>query len=65
MREDGQAVDEALYSLAVGPDTRVRHYESCSVGDVRYSTLAHDETRKPWMASEAPVLGRYMMPFTH
>ena len=29
MREDGQAVDDALYSLAMGPDTRVRHYESC------------------------------------
>ena len=24
MREDGQAVDDALYSLAMGPDTRVR-----------------------------------------
>ena len=35
MREDGQAVDDALYSLAMGPDTRVRHYESCIVGDVR------------------------------
>lgn len=23
MREDGQAVDDALYSLAMGPDTRV------------------------------------------
>ena len=39
MREDGQAVDDALYSVAMGPDTRVRHYESCVVGDVRYNTL--------------------------
>ena len=46
MREDGQAVDDALYSLALGPDTRVRHYESCVVGDVRYNTLARDEGRK-------------------
>ena len=46
MREDGQAVDDALYSLAMGPDTRVRHYESCIVGDVRYNTLARDEGRK-------------------
>ena len=23
---------------------------------------AHDETRKPWKASEAPVLGRYNTP---
>ena len=46
MREDGQAVDDALYSLAMGPDTRVRHYESCVVGDVRYDTLARDEGRK-------------------
>ena len=46
MREDGHAVDDALYSLAMGPDTRVRHYESCVVGDVRYNTLARDEGRK-------------------
>ena len=46
MREDGQVVDDALYSLAMGPDTRVRHYESCVVGDVRYNTLARDEGRK-------------------
>ena len=46
MREDGQAVDDALYSLAMGPDTRVRHYESCVVGDVHYNTLARDEGRK-------------------
>ena len=45
MREDGQAVDDALYSLAMGPDTRVRHYESCIVGDVRYNTLARDDGR--------------------
>ena len=46
MREDGQAVDDALYSLAICPGTRVRHYESCIVGDVRYNTLARDEGRK-------------------
>ena len=46
MLEDGPAVDDALYSLAMGPDTRVRHYESCIVGDVRYNTLACDEGRK-------------------
>lgn len=46
MREDGHAVDDALYSLAMGPDTRVRHSESCVVGDVRYNTLARDEDRK-------------------
>ena len=46
MREDGQAVNDAFYSLAMGPDTRVRHYESCVVGDVRYNTLARDEGRK-------------------
>ena len=46
MREDGQAVNDALYALAMGPNTRVRHYESCIVGDVRYNTLAHDEGRK-------------------
>ena len=46
MREDGQAVDDALYALAMGPDTRVRHYESCIVGDVCCNTLAHDEGGK-------------------
>ena len=46
MREDRQAVDDALYALVMGPDTRVRHYESCVVGDVRYNTLARDEGRK-------------------
>ena len=46
MREDGQAVDDALYALAMGPATRVRYYESCVVGDVRYNTLARDEGRK-------------------
>ena len=28
------------------PDTRVRHYESCIVGDVRYNTLGRDEGKK-------------------
>lgn len=46
MRENGHAVDDALYALATGSDTRVRHYEPCVVGDVRHNTLAHDEGRK-------------------
>ena len=46
MGEDGQAVDDALYSLAMGPDTRVKHYESCVVGDVCYNALARDKGRK-------------------
>lgn len=46
MREEGQAVSDTLYALAMGPDTRVRHYASCVVGDVRYNTLARDEGRK-------------------
>ena len=46
MQEDGPTVDDALYSLAMGPDTQVRHYESCIVGDVRYNTLARAEGRK-------------------
>ena len=46
MREDVQAVDDALYALAMGPDTRVRYYESCVVEDVRYNTLARDEGGK-------------------
>ena len=46
MREDGQAVEDALYALAIGPDTQVRHSESYVVGDVRYNTLPRDEGRK-------------------
>ena len=46
MWEDGPTVNDALNALAMGPDTRVRQYESCFVGDVRYNTLAHDEGRK-------------------
>ena len=46
MREDMQVVNDALYALAMGVDTRVRHYESCIVGDVRYNTLARNEGRK-------------------
>ena len=46
MQEDGQAVNNALYALAMGPDTRVRHYEYCVLGDVRYNTLARDKGRK-------------------
>ena len=30
----------------MGPNTRVRHYESCVVGDVHYNTFARDEGRK-------------------
>ena len=45
MREEGQAVSDTFYALAMGPDTRVRHYASCVVGDVRYNTLACDEGR--------------------
>ena len=30
----------------MGPDTRVRQYESCVVGDVRYNTLACNEGMK-------------------
>ena len=46
MWEDGQAANDALYALAMGLDTRVRHYGSCVVGDVRYNTLARDEGRR-------------------
>ena len=46
MRVEGQAVSDTLYALAMGPNTRVRHYASCVVGDVRYNTLAHNEGRK-------------------
>ena len=46
MREDGKIVNDALYALAMGHNTWVRHYESSVVGDVRYNTLARDKGRK-------------------
>jgi hypothetical protein len=30
----------------MGPDTWIRHYASCVVGDVRYNTLACNKGRK-------------------
>jgi hypothetical protein len=41
-----EEVDEDLFSLACGPDFRVRKYSSCIVNGVRFNTVDHDKHRK-------------------
>jgi len=40
-----EGVDEDLFSLACGPDFRVRKY-SCIVNGVRFNTVDHDKNKK-------------------
>lgn len=44
--EGSTLVDEDLYSLACGPDPRMRSYTACIINGVRYHTIARDEHRK-------------------
>jgi len=44
--EGSTLVDEDLYSLACGPDPRMRSYTACIINGVRYHTMARDEHRK-------------------
>jgi hypothetical protein len=41
-----EEVDDDLFSLACGPDFRVRKYSSCIVNGVRFNTVYHDENRR-------------------
>jgi hypothetical protein len=41
-----EEVDDDLFSLACGPDLRVRKYSSCIVNGVRFNTLDRDKHRK-------------------
>jgi hypothetical protein len=41
-----EEVDEDLFSLACGPDFRVRKYSSCIVNGVRFNTVDRDKHRK-------------------
>ena len=42
---EGQ-IDDDLFSLACGPDFRVKKYSSCIVNGVRYNTLDRDKNKK-------------------
>ena len=39
-------IDEDLFSLACGPDFRVKKYSSCIVNGVRFNTVDRDKNRK-------------------
>jgi hypothetical protein len=41
-----EGVDDDLFSLARGPDLRVRKYSSCIVKDVRFNTVDRDKNKK-------------------
>jgi hypothetical protein len=41
-----EEVDDDLFSLACGPDLRVRKYSSCIVNGVRFNTIDRDKHRK-------------------
>ena len=41
-----EEVDEDLFSLACGPDFRVRKYSSCIVNGVRFNTVDRDKNKK-------------------
>jgi hypothetical protein len=41
-----EEVDDDLFSLACGPDFRVRKYSSCIVNGVRFNTVDRDKHRK-------------------
>ena len=44
--EGSTLVDEDLYSLACGPDPRMRSYTAYIINGVRYHTMARGEHRK-------------------
>jgi hypothetical protein len=39
-------VDDDLFALACGPDTRVRSYTTCVVNGVRFNTVERDKNKK-------------------
>jgi hypothetical protein len=41
-----EEVDDDLFSLACGPDLRVRKYSSCIVNGVRFNTVDRDKNKK-------------------
>jgi hypothetical protein len=43
---DEEEVDDDLFSLACGPDLRVRKYSSCIMNGVRFNIGDHDKNKK-------------------
>jgi hypothetical protein len=46
LRTTNEEVDDDLFSLACGPDFRLRKYSSCIVNGVRFNTVYRDENRR-------------------
>jgi hypothetical protein len=46
LRTTNEEVDDDLFSLACGPNFRVRKYSSCIVNGVRFNTVYRDENRR-------------------
>ena len=57
MRNSNQEeVDDDLFSLACGPDYRVRKYSSCIVNGVRFNNVDRDKHRKTQNCDERSVV---------
>jgi hypothetical protein len=41
-----EEVDDDFFSLACGPNFRVRKYSSCIVNGVSFNTIDHDKNKK-------------------
>jgi hypothetical protein len=55
-----EEVDDDLFSLACGPDFRVRKYSTCIVNGVRFNTVDRDKNKKTqnnWVISQSTYNG--------
>jgi len=43
---DEEMVDDDIFSLACGPDLRIKKYKSCIVNGVRFNTIDRDTNKK-------------------
>jgi hypothetical protein len=41
-----EEIDDDLFSLACGPDFRVKKYSSCIVNGVRFNTVDHEKNKR-------------------
>ncbi|CAN6325799.1 unnamed protein product [Urochloa humidicola] len=46
LRNTDEEIDDDLFSLACGPDFRVKKYSSCIVNGVRFNTMDRDKNKK-------------------
>jgi hypothetical protein len=51
-----EEVDDDFFSLACGPDFRVRKYSSCKVNVVRFNTIDHDKNKKTQNSGVMPQI---------